>query len=236
MKFKRYAQYKDSGVEWLGEIPEHWCIQKLKYVASVRFSSVDKKTEDGERPTLLCNYQDVYYNDYITPDISFMEATASPTEIACFMLRKGDVIVTKDSESWDDIAVSAYVPFNLDGVLCGYHLSQIHPDSTLIDGEYLFRAFCAHGINDQFRVAATGITRYGLGKYWLDNAFFPVPTIDEQHTINKFLNREITKIDALIEKKEKLIELLQEKRNALITHAVTKGLDPNVPMKDSGVE
>lgn len=184
MKFKRYANYKDSGVEWLGKIAAHWDVQKLKHIASVTPSSVDKKTEDGERPVLLCNYLDVYYNDYITPDIAFMEATASPAEIASFMLRKGDVIVTKDSESWDDIAVSAYVPSDLDGVLCGYHLAQIHPNSTLIKGEYLFRSFCAHGINDQFRVAATGITRYGLGKYWLDNSLFPVPPVDEQHAIN----------------------------------------------------
>jgi len=245
MKFKRYPQYKDSGVEWLGEIPEHWDVQKLKHIASVRFSSVNKKTEDGERPALLCNYQDVYYNDYITSDIAFMEATASPAEIAGFTLRKGDVIVTKDSESWDDIAVSAYVPFYLDGVLCGYHLAQIHSYPALIDGEYLFRSFGAHGINDQFRVAATGITRYGLGKYWIDNAFFPVPPLDEQEAINTCLNCETTKIDALIEKKERLIELLKEKRTALITHAVTKGLpaaaaaqaglDQNAPMKDSGV-
>ena len=236
MKFKRYAAYKDPRVKLLSNIPTHWDVQKLKHIASVRFSNVDKKTEDGERAALLCNYQDVYYNDYITPDIAFMEATASPAEITSFMLRKGDVIVTKDSESWDDIAVSAYVPSDLDGVLCGYHLAHIHPYSTLIDGEYLFRSFSAHGINDQFRVAATGITRYGLGKYWLDNAFFPVPPIDEQHAIKTFLNRETAKIDALIEKKEKLIGLLQEKQNALITHAVTKGLAPNVPMKDSGVE
>jgi type I restriction enzyme, S subunit len=246
MKFKSYAQYKDSGVKLIRKIPAHWDIQKLKYIASVRFSSVNKKTENGELPTLLCNYQDVYYNDYISPNIAFMEATASPDEIANFTLRKGDVIVTKDSESWDDIAVSAYVPFDLNGVLCGYHLAQIHPDPALVDGEYLFRSFGAHGINDQFRVAATGITRYGLGKYWIDNAFFPVPPIDEQHRIKTFLNREIAKIDALIEKKERLIELLQEKRTALITHAVSKGLpaaaavqaclDTNVPMKDSGVE
>jgi len=236
MNFRSYPEYKDSGMKLLSNIPAHWDVQKLKHIASVRFSSVDKKTEDGERPAHLCNYQDVYYNDYITPDIAFMEATASPAEITSFMLRKGNVIVTKDSESWDDIAVSAYVPSDLDGVLCGYHLAQIHPYSTLIDGEYLFRSFSAHGINDQFRVAATGITRYGLGKYWIDNAFFPVPPIDEQHAIKTFLNRETAKIDALIEKKERLIELLQEKRNVLITHAVTKGLDPNAPMKDSGVE
>lgn len=92
------------------------------------------------------------------------------------------------------------------------------------------------GSTDQFRVATNGITRFGLGKYWLDNGLFPVPPLDEQRAIAAFLDRETARIDALIEKKRRQIELLQEKRSALISHAVTKGLDPNAPMKDSGIE
>ncbi len=215
MTHSAYPKYKPSGIEWLGEIPEHWGCRKLKYIASVRFSNVDKKSEEGENPVRLCNYVDVYYNDHITSDLNLMEATASTAEIAKFNLREGDVLITKDSESWDDIAVPAYVSSDLDGVLCGYHLAQVRPNAGLVKSEYLFRSFCARGINDQFRVAATGITRYGLGKYWLDNSMFPVPPIDEQRA---------------------QIELLQEKRAALISHAVTKGLDPTVPMKPSGIE
>ena len=179
---------------------------------------------------------DVYYNDYITSDLDLMEATASHTEIAKFILREGDVLITKDSESWDDIAIPAYVSLDLDGVLCGYHLAQIRSNASLIDGEYLFRSFCACGLNDQFRVVATGITRYSLGKYWINKSLFLVPPKDEQRIIAAFLNREAAHIDALISKKERQIELLQEKRVALISHAVTKGLDPNARMKDSGVE
>jgi type I restriction enzyme S subunit len=124
----------------------------------------------------------------------------------------------------------------LDNVVCGYHLAQIRPDPRIVDGEYLFRSFSAHALRDQFRVAATGITRYGLSKYSIDNALFPVPTLEEQQTIADFLDRETAEIDALVAKKRRLIELLEEKRTALISHATTKGLDPNVPMKDSGVE
>ena len=149
---------------------------------------------------------------------------------------EGDVIITKDSEAWDDIAVPAYVSSDMHDVLCGYHLAQIRPDPKWTDGKYLFRAFYSRGINDQFRVAATGITRYGLGKYWLDNGLFLVPPVEEQRAIAAFLDRETGRIDALMEKKQRQIELLQEKRAALISHAVTKGLDPTVPMKDSGVE
>jgi type I restriction enzyme S subunit len=179
---------------------------------------------------------DVYYNDFIKEGLEFMSATATRSEVARFQLHHGDVLVTKDSESWDDIAVPAYVAEELNGVLCGYHLAHIRPDLRKLIGEYLFRAFRSSGINNQFRVAANGITRFGLGKYWLDNGLFPVPPLDEQRAIASFLDRETARIDTLIEKKQRQIELLQEKRSALISHAVTKGLDPDAKMKDSGIE
>lgn len=235
-RFKPYPHYKSTGIEWLGEVPEHWAIHKLKNIAQSTFSNVDKNPVEGEQPVHLCNYMDVYYKDFITADLELMEATANPAEIRKFALRDGDVLITKDSETWDDIAVPACVVGDHDGVLCGYHLAQIRPKQFRINGRYLFRAFCARGINDQFRVAATGITRYGLGKYWIDNGLFPVPPIEEQLSIADFLDRETARIDNLIEKKKRQIELLQEKRTALISHAVTKGLDPNAKMKDSGIE
>lgn len=231
-----YPEYKPSGVEWLGDVPVHWEVFKLKHIASVQFSSVDKHTVEGEEPVRLCNYVDVYYNDFIADTLEFMVATATRGESAKFQIREGDVLVTKDSESWDDIAVPAYVTADLDGVLCGYHLAQIRPSPQQVHGKYLFRAFRARGINDQFRVAATGITRFGLSKYWLDNGQLLVPPLTEQREIAAFLDRETARMDALIEKKQRQIELLQEKRAALISHAVTKGLDPNAKMRDSGIE
>jgi type I restriction enzyme S subunit len=223
-------------VSWLGAIPEHWEVRRLKHVASIQFSSVDKHIIEGEEPVRLCNYVDVYYHDFIKEGLEFMSATATRSEVARFQLHHGDVLVTKDSESWDDIAVPAYVAEELDGVLCGYHLAHIRPDLRKLIGEYLFRAFRSSGINDQFRVAANGITRFGLGKYWLDNGLFLVPPLNEQQAIASFLDRETARIDMLIQKKQRQIELLQEKRSALISHAVTKGLDPNAKMKDSGIE
>ena len=235
-RWRRYPAHKPSGVEWLGEVPEGWKVRKLKYISTIRLGTVDKKSEDGEIPVRLCNYVDVYYNDYIVPDLAFMEATASSDEIKHFTLRKGDVLITKDSEEWMDIAVSAYVKSDLPGILCGYHLAHIRPDKKMMDGEYLFRSFQACGINDQFRVAANGITRFGIGKFWIDSSLFLVPPKSEQSSIAAFLDHETARIDTLIEKKERQIEILQEKRAALISHAVTKGLDPSVKMKDSGIE
>lgn len=229
-------KYKQSGAKWLGEIPEHWNVRKLKYISKIQFSNVDKHTKEDEIPVRLCNYVDVYYNDFITENLDLMEATATPAEIEKFTIKEGDVIVTKDSESWDDIAVPAFVTENIPDTLCGYHLAQIRPEPNKIIGKYLFRAFRSCGINDQFRVEASGITRFGLGKYPLDNGLFPVPPVEEQSAIADFLDRETARIDALIEKKQRQIELLHERRAALISHAVTKGISPNVKTKDSGVD
>ncbi|MFV9631863.1 MAG: restriction endonuclease subunit S [Methanosarcinales archaeon] len=219
------VKMKDSGVEWIGEVPEGWKVRKLKHIASVKFSSVDKKTEEGQQPVCLCNYVDVYYNDYITSYLDLMKATASVAEIQNFTLRGGDILITKDSESWDDIAVPAYVSSDINNVLCGYHLAQIRPNISLSDGEYLFRSFYARGINDQFRVAATGVTRYGLGKYWLDNSLFLVPPLPEQHAIATFLDRETGRIDTLTTKIRESISKLREYRTALISAAVTGKID-----------
>jgi len=73
---KRYPAYKDSGIEWIGEIPEHWDVQKLKYIASVKNSNVDKKSSKDEQSVRLCNYLDVYNNEFITPDMNFREMAA----------------------------------------------------------------------------------------------------------------------------------------------------------------
>lgn len=235
-KWKACPAYTPSGADWLGQIPAHWSIYKLKFLATVSASNVDKKWVEGERSVRLCNYVDVYHHDHITEDIEFLPATASAEQVERFSLRRGDVIITKDSESWTDIAVAAFVPKELEGVVCGYHLALVQPAPELVDGAYLFRAFAASAIRDQFHVAANGITRYGLSKDAIDGAMFPVPPVSEQRAIAAFLDRETAKIDALVARKERLIELLQEKRAALITHAVTKGVNPSAPMKDSGVE
>ena len=216
---------KDSVIEYLVKIPEHWNIRKLKYIASTKFSNVDKHTVDGEHPVRLCNYTDVYYNDYITEDLDFMKATANPTEIKKYVLKKGDVIITKDSETWDDIAVPAYVSMDFNDVLCGYHLAQIRPNIKIVDGKYLYRSFSVRGINDQFRIAATGVTRYGLGKHNLDNAFFLVPPMQEQYAIAEFLDREIEYIDSFMMKIQASIDKLIEYRIALISATVRGEID-----------
>ena len=234
-RYKQYPEYKDSGVEWLGEIPADWHVKRLKTVANVYLSNVDKKSIEGEESVLLCNYTDVYYNERISKDIQFMAATATHEQVRKFALCVGDVLITKDSESWRDIAVPAVVIEDLPGVLCGYHLAHIRP-KEMLHGPFLARAFSAIGARDQFQIVANGITRFGLGSDAISTGVFPLPPIEEQREVAAFLDREATKIDSLVAKKERLIELLQEQRTALITHTVTNGLDPRVSMKDAGVQ
>ncbi len=235
MSLPRYPKYKSSGVEWLGEVPGHWKVKRLKHACHVFPSNVDKKSYDDETPVNLCNYTDVYYNETITADLEFMEATASTEQIAKFTLRAGDTIITKDSETADDIAIGAYVPADLSGVICGYHLSMIRP-MTDTNGAFVKRLFDSTYVKSCVEVRANGLTRVGLGQYEIDNLELPFPPLDEQQTIAAFLDRETGKIDALIAEQRRLVELLAEKRQAVISHAVTKGLNPNAKMKDSGIE
>jgi len=207
------AKMKPSGIDWIGDIPGGWDVRRLKFIASTKFSNVDKHAKEEEQPVSLCNYVDVYYN-----------ATATNDEIRKFALNKGDVIVTKDSESWDDIAIPAYVKEDMHGVLCGYHLAIIQANQNIC-GEYIFWSFLSQIINYQFQVSATGVTRYGLGKGALDNAMFFAPSKKEQHKIANYLYQKTTEIDGLIQKIESAIDKLREYRSSLITAAVTGKID-----------
>ncbi|MBI9108344.1 MAG: restriction endonuclease subunit S [Spirochaetales bacterium] len=234
-KYKPYPEYKDSGVEWLGKVPADWELKKLKYIASVMPSNVDKKTKKGEKDISLCNYTDVYYNDLIESSLDFMKASATAEQISKFVLESGDTIITKDSEDPNDIAIATFVSENLSDVICGYHLALIKPFNRH-NGAYLKRFFESGYSRSYFSTRANGLTRYGLGTYSIQNVNFLQPSSPEQTQIAAFLDHETAKIDKLIEKQKKLIELLKEKRQAVISHAVTKGLNPDAPMKDSGVE
>jgi len=233
-------------VEWLGDLPEHWEVKRLKYVSSYCTSNVDKKTQDDQLPVRLCNYTDVYYQERIrVNDSDYMEATASPHEVAKFKLDVGDVVITKDSEDWTDIAIPALVEETADDFVCGYHLGIIRT-KPLIDSTFIFRAVQSVSINRQLQVYASGVTRYGLPKTAIGEALIPFPTLPEQLAIAGFLDQETARVDALVEKKKQLIERLAEYRTALITRTVTRGLPPDVaeaegfdpapPLKPSGVE
>lgn len=219
------VKMKPSGVEWLGDVPEHWEVKRLKTSANYIVSNVDKVPEENELPVRLCNYTDVYYNDFIVPEMELMATTATVQEIKKFKLEKDDVIITKDSEEWSDIAVSALVKEAAPDMVCGYHLAIIRPQVNKLSGHFLHQLFQSSEINHQFQIAATGVTRYGLPKNAIGEALIPLPPLPEQKVIAAFLDRETGKIDALIGKVETAIEKLKEYRTTLISAAVTGKID-----------
>jgi type I restriction enzyme S subunit len=218
------AKMKESGVEFIGEIPEHWEIRKIKEIANVYSSNVDKKSVDGEKEVLLCNYVDVYYNDSITADIDFMKATAKDEQIKTFTLKKHDVIITKDSESPTDIAIPTWVSQDLDCVVCGYHLSLIRCfENTL--GHYLYYTLESVQIREQFYTRANGVTRFGLSKEAIKNGLIALPPFNEQLEIAEKLYVVNQEVRSTVEKVKIQIEKLKEYRQALIYEAVTGKID-----------
>ncbi len=159
---RKTGEMRDSGVEWLGMIPKDWEVKKLKYISKNHPSNVDKKSYPGDKPIKLCNYVDVYYNDYITKDLEFMKATASKAQINKFNLKKGNILLTKDSESPDDIAIPSYVNENINNLICGYHLMIVKPFKSCIS-KYIYYQFLTPGIKNYFETVSNGVTRYGIG-------------------------------------------------------------------------
>ena len=233
---KPYPDYKPSGIKWLGDMPAHWDVRRLRNAVDMRVSNVDKHIKDGEMPVRLCNYVDVYKNERITDGIPFMQATATASEMGRFRLELGDVLITKDSETWDDIGVPALVDYAASDLICGYHLAMLRPMKSSLEGGFLLRVLQSSAIGPQFYISASGVTRYGLTHEAIKSVILPVPPLDEQAAIVRYLDHTDARISRAISAKERLVELLTEQRQAVIHRAVTRGLDPNVRLKDSGVE
>lgn len=196
-------------------------------------SNVDKHSVAGEQPVRLCNYVDVYKNERITEAMDFMEATATDAQIDRFTLRANDVIVTKDSEEATDIGIPAYVPSDLPGVVCGYHLAVLRPDHGRLHGGYLHWALQSAEVQAYYARAATGISRYALGIQDLGMTAIHAPSVSEQERIANFLDEQTARLDALIAEKERLLNALDEFRLSTINQCVAHGIS-DVPQVLTG--
>jgi type I restriction enzyme S subunit len=208
MSLPRYAEYKPSGVAWLGDVPEHWDVLKLKRICALRSGegiTSEEIEEDGEYPVYGGNGLRGYTNKF-----------------------------THEGR---------YALIGRQGALCGNvnyangkfwaseHAVVVSPIQMVVTS-WLGELLRAMNLN-QYSITAA---QPGLAVEAVGNLFIPLPPDKEQQTIAAFLDRETGKIDALIASQRRLVELLAEKRQAVISHAVTKGLNPNAPMKDSGIE
>lgn len=227
MKWNPYPSYVATGFDLLGAIPSHWKAHRLKHLADVRLSNVDKLSVDDQATVRLANYVDVYKNERITADMDLMVATASDDQIERLSLAAQDVLITKDSESRDDIAVPAYVPEPMEGVVCGYHLALLRPDANRLHGGFLHRWLQGTVSKAYFSSHANGMTRYGIGVGEIGDAPLLWAPLKEQKAITAFLDHETTKIDSLIAEQRALLERLMEKRESVIHVAVTTGARKN---------
>ena len=171
---------------------------KLSEIATVEISGVDKKTVDGEISVQLCNFVDVYYNWAITVQMQdiLMHATAKPKEIERFSLRKGQIAITKDSETRDDIGIPTYIADDLDNVLLGYHCALITPNEELVDGRYLNAFMHTEYIQTYFENNASGSgQRYTLSNQTINQIPILLPNIKKQKEIGRLLSNIDRKIE-----------------------------------------
>jgi type I restriction enzyme S subunit len=188
--------YKESKLGW---IPNEWDSVEIKNSTHSIMSNVDKHIRENEIEVSLCNYMDVYTNRYLTNQISFSVGSVNAAEYSRFLLQLHDVIITKDSETPDDIAVPSVLIKKIQNLICGYHLCILRSnDLKHLNGEFLMLQLQLPEINRQFAIRANGSTRYGLTIDSIENSYIKIPNeIKEQteivlrlHTIDNKLKSE----------------------------------------------
>lgn len=189
---------------------------RLGLIASILQSNVDKKSKPEEPAVELCNYTDVYYNDTITADLDFMKATASPDQVERLRLAGGDVIITKDSETADDIGIPAYVESTHDSLVCGYHLTILRPRSEKVFPKFLYYSMLSRGTSEYWEKRANGVTRVSIPQQTVSSLTIPLPDLETQRRIADYLDKEISEMDALIDNFEKLITALESRKSLLV--------------------
>lgn len=197
----------------------------LNVVADLVSSNVDKKSREGENPVRLVNYTDVYYGDVLTAKRDYMEATATPDQIARVGVRDGDVIFTKDSESPDDIGIPALIGDPDPDMVCGYHLTIARPRPHLVTPRFLYWTLMSGQAKAHWEQHANGVTRFSIGT--MATAQLPVvlPPLDEQRRIADEIDRATAEIDSMLADITELRDLLAERRAAIIAAAVTGQID-----------
>ena len=190
---------------------------KLSEICEIITSPVDKKSYEKETPVLLCNYTDVYYNDFITKDINFMKATATNNEIEKYSLYKGDIVITKDSETPDDIGISTFIAENIENLVCGYHLAILRPNPEYVYGLYLAYYLKMQSVLDIFGRYANGITRYSLINATYKAVPILLPPLNEQKKIADILSL----WDKAIQQTKDLIAYKETQKKGLMQNLLT---------------
>ncbi|EGQ8123316.1 restriction endonuclease subunit S [Vibrio parahaemolyticus] len=235
-RYKAYPEYKESGVEWLGKVPQDWSIHSLKRTVDRVTNGIWGSEPDSENDLIVLRVADFNRNQLNISDDKLTFRSIDPKDRSARLLKKGDLLIEK-SGGGDKTLVGCVVLFDKEyPAVTSNFVAKMTPqqgfDSSFL--RYAFSKLYAGKVNFPSIKQTTGIQNLDSDAYLLES--FAFPSFEEQQKIANFLDHETAKIDTLITKQEKLIELLKEKRQAVISHAVTKGLNPDAPMKDSGVE
>ena len=235
-RFKPYPAYKDSGVEWLGGIPAHWEVKPFKALLARNDSGVWGEDFADDGVVVLRSTEQTVDGRWRIEDPARRRLTAR--EASESRLEVGDLVTTKSSGSDLHIGKTAIVDESVAALKCSFSnfMQRLRVATPQEPRHYWYLLNCPVAREQLVFLSSTTTGLGNLNGSILGAIRIPVAPDDEQRAIAAFLDRETARNDALVAKKERLIELLQEKRTALITRAVTKGLDPTVPMKDSGVE
>lgn len=233
---KKYDSYKDSGIEWIGEIPNHWSNTKIKYTANDKDSLfidgdwIESKVieEEGIRYITTGNVKVGNYseqgNGYISPQ-TFID-------LNCTEVFEGDLIISRLN---NPIGRACIIP-NLKSRIVTSVDNVIYRPDSILNKKFLLHLFSSNKYFEHTELISRGATMQRISRGMLGNLKIPLPNIEEQNQIAKYLDHKTSQIDDLIAKKEALILLLEEERTAVINQAVTKGLDPTVPMKVTVIE
>ena len=234
MSFPRYPKYKPSGVEWLGEVPEHWEVARLRTVATLNPSKSEADALDRDAPVSFLPMECITTDGKLQ---SVENRKTSEVWEGYTYFRRNDVVMAKITPCFENGKGALMRGLKNQAGFGTTELIVIRPDRSKLSPEFLERLVRSSNFRQLGEAAM-----YGAGGQkrvpddFVRDFRAAVPPLPEQRAIAAFLDRETAKIDALVAEQERLIELLAEKRQAVISHAVTKGLDPAAPMKPSGVE
>ena len=231
-KYQPYSEYKDSGVEWLGDVPNNWTVGSFRHaVDDIKNGSTETQVDEAENTVPISRIESISKGEIDFGRVGYIQKKPS---LCQFKLNIGDILLS-----------------HINSLSMMGNVAQLTTNTTLYHGMNLLRLKPSAKMNKRFllwwlksdlsrktieSLAKPAINQASIGIDQIKSMACLYPDIKTQRTIAAFLDDETARIDQLIAKQQQLIELLKEKRQAVISHAVTKGLNPNAPMKDSGVE
>jgi type I restriction enzyme S subunit len=213
-----YPEYKESGIEWLGEVPEHWSLRKLKYAVTLTKQDAEERHEDFQ---IALENIESWTGQFIETDSDY--------SVSGDAFEEGDILFNK---------LRPYLAKVYHAQRAGTPVGELlvfrpEPD---VSSRFLFYRLLSAEFIDVVDGSTYGAKMPRASWDFIGDLQIPIPPVEEQRTIAAYLDRKTAQIDTLIAKKQRLIDLLQEQRTAVINRAVTQGLDPDAPMQDSGIE